>query len=271
MTPNETSSLNFFKKKHEEEISDGEDDFWIISRDYILPSLRLHLSQRFAYSQGDPSPFLGIAHTKNMFQRGFNPRTAWYKNPISIGHAVKMPGAEAAVNKEWNKLKNFLAWDFRKVEPTADVVQDAGARRPLPNVRRSIAGRQRQERFVFSSRVHGTRRIGFPNGRSEILGHDFEMIWNGRRSSRRSLSAHTSSHEGRSRLFKRREKVSTSWIKLPRNRGPRGRDNIEEIVVPLEVNLYGHPLAGPLWQRAFGRYYFERRLEESETLGCLYC
>ena len=34
------------------------------------------------------------------------------------------------------------------------------------------------------------------------------------------------------------------WIRLPRDKWPESWSSIEDPVVPLERNLYGHPLAG---------------------------
>ena len=41
------------------------------------------------------------------------------------------------------------------------------------------------------------------------------------------------------------------WIRLPRHTWPKSWSNIEEPVVLVERNLYGHPLAGLLWERHF--------------------
>ena len=42
-----------------------------------------------------------------------------------------------------------------------------------------------------------------------------------------------------------------SWIRLPRHKWPKSWSSMEDPVVPLERNLYGHPLAGLLWERQF--------------------
>ena len=34
------------------------------------------------------------------------------------------------------------------------------------------------------------------------------------------------------------------WIRLPKHKWPKSWSSIEDPVVPLERNLYGHPLAG---------------------------
>ena len=41
------------------------------------------------------------------------------------------------------------------------------------------------------------------------------------------------------------------WIRLPRHKWQKSWSNIEDPVVPLERILYGHPLAGLLWERQF--------------------
>ena len=41
---------------------------------------------------------------------------------------------------------------------------------------------------------------------------------------------------------------SKFWIRLPRHKWPKSWANIEDPVVPLERNLYVHPLAGLLWK-----------------------
>ena len=51
----------------------------------------------------------------------------WYvaHEPIAAKDAMKIPDAKAAVDKGWDKLKNPLAWVFKKVKPKSDVVQQA--------------------------------------------------------------------------------------------------------------------------------------------------
>ena len=43
------------------------------------------------------------------------------------------------------------------------------------------------------------------------------------------------------------------WIRLPRHKWPKSREYVQDLVVPLEQNLHGHPLAGLLWERQFER------------------
>ena len=41
------------------------------------------------------------------------------------------------------------------------------------------------------------------------------------------------------------------WIRLPRHKWPKSWSSMEDPVVLLEPNLYGHPLAGLSWERQF--------------------
>ena len=43
------------------------------------------------------------------------------------------------------------------------------------------------------------------------------------------------------------------WIRLPLHKWPTSWSSMEVPVVPLEQNLYGHPLAGLLWERQFAK------------------
>ena len=54
------------------------------------------------------------------------------------------------------------------------------------------------------------------------------------------------------------------WIRLPRHRWPKSWSSVEDPVVPLERNLYGHPLAG------LSENPSKARLGESFQLGMLF-
>ena len=57
------------------------------------------------------------------------------------------------------------------------------------------------------------------------------------------------------------------WIRLPQQECPKSRSNIEDQAVPLERNLYGHPLAGPLWKGQFEKVRL--RMEKGPNWECL--
>ena len=51
-------------------------------------------------------------------------------------------------------------------------------------------------------------------------------------------------------------------MRLPRHKWPKTWANIEDPVVPLERNLYGHPLAGLFWERQFEEVLLELGMEK---------
>ena len=61
------------------------------------------------------------------------------------------------------------------------------------------------------------------------------------------------------------------WIRLPRHKWPKSWSSIEDPVVPLERNLYGHPLAGLLWERQFEKILLKHGSGESFQLGMSLC
>ena len=41
------------------------------------------------------------------------------------------------------------------------------------------------------------------------------------------------------------------WIRPPKHKWPKSWSSMEDPIVPLERNLYGHPLAGLFWEKQF--------------------
>ena len=60
------------------------------------------------------------------------------------------------------------------------------------------------------------------------------------------------------------------WIRLPRHKWPKSWSSMEDPVVPLERNLYGHPLAGLLWERQFEKILLKHGWEKIPNWECLF-
>ena len=60
------------------------------------------------------------------------------------------------------------------------------------------------------------------------------------------------------------------WIRLPKHKWPKSWSSTEDSVVPLERNLYGHPLAGLLWKRQFEKVLLEHGWEKVLNWECLF-
>ena len=60
------------------------------------------------------------------------------------------------------------------------------------------------------------------------------------------------------------------WIRLLRHKWPKSWSSMEDPVVPLERNLYGHPLAGLLWERQFEKVLLKHGWEKIPNWECLF-
>ena len=59
-------------------------------------------------------------------------------------------------------------------------------------------------------------------------------------------------------------------IRLPRHTWPKSWSSMEDPVVHLERNVYGHPLAGLLWERQFEKVPFEHGWEQVSNWECFF-
>ena len=61
-----------------------------------------------------------------------------------------------------------------------------------------------------------------------------------------------------------------TWIRLPRHKWPKSWSSLEDPVVLLERNLYGHPLAGLLWERQFEKILLKYGWEKVSNWECFF-
>ena len=60
------------------------------------------------------------------------------------------------------------------------------------------------------------------------------------------------------------------WIRLPQHKWPKSWSNVKDPVVPLERNVYGHPLARLLCERQFEQILVEHGCEKVPNWECLF-
>ena len=60
------------------------------------------------------------------------------------------------------------------------------------------------------------------------------------------------------------------WRRLPKHECPKSWSNMEDPVVPLERNLYGHPLAGLLWEMQLEKILLKHGWEKIPNCECLF-
>ena len=90
------------------------------------------------------------------------------------------------------------------------------------------------------------------NDNSKSHGYHIQTARVRRTSSRCSVSLHPAKMEDAPKLLKiPKSECPDTWTCLPRHKWPKLSSSAEDAVVPLERNLYGHPLAGLLWERQF--------------------
>ena len=68
-----------------------------------------------------------ISHQAHITAKGMNSMThnSLVRKFIPMPQAMKIPGAKAAVDKEWEKLEKILAWNLTKVRNKKDVINEA--------------------------------------------------------------------------------------------------------------------------------------------------
>ena len=60
------------------------------------------------------------------------------------------------------------------------------------------------------------------------------------------------------------------WIRLPQHKWPKSWSSMEDPVVRLERNLYGHRLARLLWERQFEKVLLQHGREKVSNWECLF-
>ena len=60
------------------------------------------------------------------------------------------------------------------------------------------------------------------------------------------------------------------WIRLLELKWPKSWSSMEDPIVPLERNLYGHPMAGLLWERQFEKILLKYGWEKVPNWECLF-
>ena len=100
--------------------------------------------------------------------------------------------------------------------------------------------------------IHWTRIISISNDSRKSHGYYLQIAWLRGTSSWRSISLYPSKNGRCSQIIENsKTECPDIWIRLPRHRWPKSWSSIEDTVVLLERNLYGHPLAGLLRERQF--------------------
>ena len=119
--------------------------------------------------------------------------------------------------------------------------------------------------------IHWTRIVSVSNDSRNSHGHYLKAYRMFRTSNRRSLRLHSGQDGRRTNVIWKNPKAECPdiWTSLPKHKWPKSWSSMEDPVVPLERNLYGHPLAGLLWERPLWESSIEIWLGNGSELGML--
>ena len=214
---------------------------------------------------------------------------------IPMPQAMKIPAAKAAVDKEWKKLEKIPAWDITKVRNKSEVSDEARTKGikvhfaslmdicHLKNPELETKHQKYKGRVVLRGDIvkddSGSCAVFTEQGSSASQMTATKVMDIISRlpgcagQAADAVSAHIQVEmEDASKLLKiPKSECPDIWIRLPRHKWPKSWSSMEDPVVPLERNLYGHPLAGLLWERQFEKILLGYGWEKVAKLGMLIC
>ena len=187
--------------------------------------------------------------------------------------AMKIPAAKAAVDKEWEKLEKIPAWDLTKVRGNSEVIDEARTKGAkvhcatlmdichLKNAGLETKHQKYKGRVVLRGDIvkddSGSYAVFTEQGSpaSQMAAAKVMDIISrllgcaGQAADAVSAQTQVKMEDAPKLLTIPKSECPDIWIRLPRHRW----SSMLDPVVPLERNLYGHPLAGLLRERQFLR------------------
>ena len=189
---------------------------------------------------------------------------------IPMLQAMKMPDAKEAVEKEWEKLETIQAWQLTKGRNKNEVIAEArneGRKIPfassmyLCHLKKSDMEPQFQK---YKGQVElrgdivkddaGSYAVCTEQGSPAAKVMDIlTRLPRCAGQAADAISAYDRvKMEDAPSLFKiPKSKCPDIWIHLPKHNWPKSRSSTEDPVVPLERNLYGHPLRKRLFSSVY--------------------
>ena len=199
--------------------------------------------------------------------------TIWYTN---LPQALKIPAAKAAVDKEWEKLEKIPAWNLTNVRSKKEVIDEARTKGDkvhsaslmdichLKNAELEAKHQKNKGRVVLRGDVvkddSGSYAVFTEHGSSASQMTATKVMdiisrlpgCAGPAADAVSACTQVKMEDAPKINWKfQNRKCPDIWIRPPRHKWPESWSSMEDPVVPLERNLYGHPLAGLLWERQF--------------------
>ena len=200
---------------------------------------------------------------------------------------MKIPAAKAAADKEWEKLQKISAWNLTKVKSKKEVIGEARTSGAtvhfaslmdichLKNAELEAKHQKYKGRVVLRGDIvkddsgsyaafTETRIFSISNETAAKIMDIISRLPGCDGQAADAVSAHTQvKMEDAPKLLKiPKSECPDIWIRLPRHKWPKSWSSMEDPVVRLERNLYGHPLAGLFWERQFEKILLQHGWEK---------
>ena len=214
---------------------------------------------------------------------------------IPMPQAVKIPAAKAAVDKECKNLEKIPAWDLTKVRSRKEVIDEARTKGAkvhfaslmdichLKNAELEAKLQKYKGRVVLRGDIvkddSGSYAVFTERGSSASqmtaakIMDIISRLPGCAGQAADAVSAYTQvKMEDAPKLLKfPKSECPIIWIRLPRHKWPKSWSSMEDPVVLLERNLYGHPLAG-LWygKGNLRRFLLKHGWEKVPNWECLF-
>ena len=197
----------------------------------------------------------------------------------SHASTMKIPAAKAAVDKVWEKLEKISAWNLTKVRSKKQVIDEARTKGEkvhfaslmdichLKNAELEAKHQKYKGRVVLRGDIvkddSGTYAVFIEQGSSAsqmTASKIMDIIsrlpgFDGQAADAVSAYTQVKMEDAHKLLKIPKSECPDIWVRPPRHTWPKSWSSMEDPVVPLEKNLYGHPLAGLLWERQFEKVF----------------
>ena len=208
--------------------------------------------------------------------------------------AMKIPAPKAAVDKEWEKLEKIPAWDLTKVRSKKEVIDEARTKGikvhiaslmdicHLKNAELEAKHQKYKGRVVLRGDIvkdnSGFCAVFTEQGSSAsqmTAAKIMDIISRlpgcaGQAAEAVSAFSQVKMEDASKLLTIHKSECPDIWIRLRRHKWPKSWSSMEDPVVPLERNLYGHPLAGLIWERQFEKIFLKYGSEKVSNWECFF-
>ena len=210
---------------------------------------------------------------------------------IPTPRTMKIPAAKAAVDKKWEKLEKISAWDMTKVRSKSEVIDEARTKGAkvhfaslvdichLKNAELEAKHQNYKGRVVLRGDIvkhdSGSCAVFTEQGSSAsqvTAAKVMDIISRlpgcaGQAADAVSAETQVKMEDAPKLLKIPKSECPDIWIRLPRHKWPKSWSSMEDPVVPLERNLYGHPLARTIMGKAILEHPIAARLGEGFQIG----